>query len=69
MRSPDVVVEFRRTRTHPPRLLASPKSRNDDDPPPRPGGVPMRLRSAWIQLDSQGITARKGRIRSWRAAG
>lgn len=69
MRSPDVVVEFRRARTHPPQLFASPRSRNDDDPPPRPGGVPMRLRSGWIQPDSQGVTERNGRIRSWRAAG
>lgn len=63
---PDIVVEYRRT--HPPRTLVALKSRNDDDPPPRPGGVPMRLRSGWSQPDPHGIAVRKGRIRSWRAA-
>lgn len=65
MRSPDVVVEYRRAQ--PPRFLAATKLR-DDDPPPRPGGVPMRLRAERPFVDGRGITERRGRIRSWRAA-
>jgi hypothetical protein len=64
MRSPDVVVEYRKR----PALVAPFKPRNDDDPPPRPGGVPMRLRSGLRRPDQHGICARKGSIRSWRAA-
>ena len=66
MRSPDVIVEYRKTRAMPAAMTRLP--RNDDDPPPRPGGVPMRLRSGRSRPDPQGIHQRKGTIRSWRAA-
>jgi hypothetical protein len=65
MRSPDVVVEYRKPRL---ALVAAFKPRDDDDPPPRPGGVPMRLRSGRSWPDQRGSYERKGRIRSWRAA-
>jgi hypothetical protein len=63
---PDVVVEYRRT--HPPRIFGSLGPRNDDNSPPRPGGVPMRLRAKRSFTNADGITQRRGRIRSWRAA-
>lgn len=66
MRSPDVIVEYRKARAMP--VPATRLPRDDDDPPPRPGGVPMRLRSGRSRPDPQGIHQRKGTIRSWRAA-
>jgi hypothetical protein len=46
---PEVTVEYHRT--HALRTLTALTSREDDDPPPRPGGVPMRLGSGWLQPD------------------
>jgi hypothetical protein len=66
MRSSDVIVEYRK-RPIPVPVTRIP--RDDDDPPPRPGGVPMRLRSGRSWPDQRGIYQRKGGIRSWRANG
>ena len=40
MRNHDVVVSYLKAR--PMLVLAAHSPRDDDDPPPRPGGVPMR---------------------------
>jgi hypothetical protein len=66
MRSHDVVVEYRKTLPTP--VPAARIPRDDDDPPPRPGGVPMRLRSGRSWPDQRGVYKHKGKIRSWRAA-
>lgn len=45
------IVDYRRIRSA--RLMKPLIANDDDDPPPRPGGVPMRLRSGHSRPDHQ----------------
>jgi hypothetical protein len=64
MPSTQFIVEYRRSRA----AGRAPEFRGRDDPPPRPGGVPLRLGRAIARLDARGVEDRRGRIRGWRAA-